>query len=89
MTLPAMSAFEPELVASVSPHPEHLISDVVCENMTALAPHFSHWTEIKLLRGFGTRMFSLFMTIIRSPACVSCVLPSWSFSGKSCMYSVK
>jgi len=59
--LPEISAFDPELVASVSPHPEHLISDVVCENITVLALHFSHWTEIKLLRGFGTNIFSLFI----------------------------
>lgn len=42
MTFPVINAFEPELIASVSPHPEHFISDVVCENTTVVALHFSH-----------------------------------------------
>ena len=61
-------------------------ADVVCENMTVLALHFSHWTDTKLLLGFGTSMLSLFITIT-APACGSCGLPSSSFSGTSCRYS--
>jgi hypothetical protein len=59
-----MFALAPAFLASGWPQDLQLMSVVVCVKMILFSPHSVHWTEIKLLFGFGISIFLLDIIII-------------------------
>jgi hypothetical protein len=63
--LPIILARLPDRSAKSSPHDLQLMLVVVCENITAFSPHFSHCTERNALLGFGIMMLCRFMSYLQ------------------------